>query len=69
MVKKDRKLREKESDKQKLKFQAWSNQKDLKFFIPTKLSDVVGKVDSFCLVILPVMFVIFNIIYWSIYLK
>jgi hypothetical protein len=69
LVKKERKLQEREIDNQKLKVQAWSNQKDLKFFESKKLPVVVEKVDGICLVILPVLFVLFNIIYWSIYIK
>ena len=69
MVKNKRKLKEREGRKHKLTVQAWSNQKDLKICEPTTQSEVIEKVDGFCLVVLPFLFAIFNIIYWSIYLK
>jgi hypothetical protein len=60
---------EREGKNQNLKVQAWSNQKDKKSFEFKKLSKKVEKVDGFCFIVLPVLFVIFNIIYWTIYLK
>ncbi len=64
MVKKDYKLREKENDKTKRNAKAWVVHKT-----STKISVLVGKIDTFCLVVLPFLFVIFNVAYWSIYLK
>ncbi len=69
MVKKERKLEEREGKNQKSKDEAWSCQIDSKLFELKKLPEMVEKVDDICLIILPVLFVIFNIIYWSIYLK
>jgi len=66
---KERKLVEREGKNQNLKVQAWSNQKDKKSFELKKLSKKVEKVDGFCFIVLPVLFVFFNIIYWTIYLK
>ena len=69
MLKKERKLRDKNNGSQKLTDQAWHNQKDSDIFKPTNISDLVDKVDNCCLVILPVLFLIFNTIYWYIYLN
>ena len=66
---KERKLRERDIGSQKLKSQAWPNQKEYNIFKPRNFSDLVDKVDNICLVILPVLFLIFNTIYWYIYLN
>ncbi len=69
MVKKERKIEEREGKNQIWKDEAWSCQKDSKLFELKKLPEMVEKVDSICFIILPVLFVIFNMIYWSIYLE